>query len=163
MSKSLLITVAVAAVVAFIAGFFFLVGSSTAQDMDLEGASAEELADLGVVFERPKDGDLPVVDSAAAASAAKARFDPGAEAREIVLARLHGGSGDVRDGQLVWVVNMDPDTITPLPKLGPGSFGSDDSSDPGDAKAVFSLVYVDAKTGEVVGGLERAYDAGSRD
>jgi hypothetical protein len=58
---------------------------------------------------------------------------------------------------------MDPDTITPLPKLGPGSFGSDDSSDPGDAKAVFSLVYVDAKTGEVVGGLERAYDAGSRD
>jgi hypothetical protein len=61
MSKSLLITVAVAAVVAFIAGFFFLVGSSTAQDMDLEGASAEELADLGVVFERPKDGDLPVV------------------------------------------------------------------------------------------------------
>jgi hypothetical protein len=163
MKKTLLAIVSVSAVIAVAAGLLLLTGRSTAQDMDLEGASAEELAELGVVLEQPGEGDQAVIDSAAAASAAKARFDSGAEAREVVLARLHGGSGEVKDGQLVWVVNMDPNTISPLPRLGPGSFGSDDSSDAGDAKAVFSLVYVDAETGDILGGLERAYDAGSRD
>ena len=62
----------------------------------------------------------------------------------------------------MWVVNLDPNTVVPFPRLGPGGGGETNdalqSTDPKDNVPQFSAVFVDAMTGKFLFGLEKGND-----
>ncbi len=140
------------ALLALVAGVVLLGNRSAAQSFDLVGVSAEDLEGGGVVLERPESGDRPSVDAERASDIARGRHEPGATVREVVLSRMGDDLG-LREKQLVWVVSFDPDTIEPMPPLGPGPASS--SVDLETLEVVFALVFVDADTGEIVHSLQR--------
>ena len=91
---------------------------------------------------RPAEaGTVPVIDEAAAIGIANGRPEPG-EVRQALLAR------DLFRGGLVWVINFDPDTVIPVPP-----FGGCYSTNPKDIKVIFSLMVLDADTGDYVRGM----------
>ena len=134
-------------------------GWSPPPGLPLGGVSADELREnFGVVLEPPRAEDRPSVGPEEALEVAKKERGPDTKALEVVLARIHEGSGRVADGQLVWVVNLDPDSFFPIPPLG-FSAGSADLVTPAvEQRAAFSLIYVDAMTGEFIFGQEKGYD-----
>ncbi len=146
---SFVIALASFALLALVTGVVLLGNRSAAQSFDLVGVSAEELEAGGVVLERPMSDDRPSIDAEHASDVAKTRHAPGATVRQVVLARMGYVIG-FQDLQLVWVVDFDPDSILPVPPFGPAPM----STDPKDIETIFALVFVDAKTGEVVHSLE---------
>ncbi len=127
-------------------------GDDSSDEITLDSVSAEDLKGGGVVLERPESGDRTSVDAERASDIARGRHEPGATVREVVLSRMGDDLG-LREKQLVWVVNFDPDTIEPMPPLGPGPASS--SVDLETLEVVFALVFVDAETGEIVHSLQR--------
>jgi len=154
------IALASVAVLALVAGVILLGETSTAQDLDLDGVSADELRQgFGVVLEPPRPEDRASVGPERALEVARSERGPDTKAREVILARIHEGSGRVVDGQLVWVVNLDPGSFLPIPPLGLGAGASDvTAAAAGEQRAAFSLIYVDAVTGEFLFGQEKGYD-----
>jgi hypothetical protein len=131
-------------------------GSST-QDLNLEGISKEELRAAGVTLQLATANDRASLDAEQATEIALERgHGPEVKVREVVLARMSGGGRN--DGKLVWVINFEPDTVQPFPLLaGPAG------SDPGERRIAFLLEYVDAETGEFLGGHERGAEPLSTD
>jgi hypothetical protein len=116
---------------------------STAPGSPLRGVPAEDFAQLSI---KPAEaGTVAAIDEAAAIGIANGREEPG-EVRQALLAR------DVfSGGQLVWVLSFDPKTVIPVPPLG-GCY----STNPKDIKVIFSLMVINADTGEFVRGMEHS-------
>jgi hypothetical protein len=152
MRKAPALILGATALLALVAVVVLVGNRSAAQGLDLVGISAQDLKAGGVVLERPMSGDRASVDAEHASDIAKTRHAAGAAVRQVVLSRM-GDDLDLREKQLVWVVSFDPDTIEPMPPLGPGTASS--SVDLETLEVVFALVFVDADTGEIVHSLQR--------
>ncbi|MEX0682522.1 MAG: hypothetical protein WD472_03610 [Dehalococcoidia bacterium] len=127
--------------------------------MDLEGVSAQDLSEFSIRLEPPASDDRPAFDEDRVMEVAR-KEQSDAIVREVVLARVHVQSELVKDGQLVWVVNWDPATVHPFPRLGPGP-GSDGldpyaGTDPNDRHVFLALFFVDAQTGAPLFGVQSA-------
>ena len=79
------------------------------------------------------------------------QYGPDASVREVKLTRWGGEDlRSLKNGQLIWVVNVDPDSVPPPPIRGgtlkPLPTGPDGSPDYG--KLRYLLIFVDAESGE---------------
>jgi hypothetical protein len=125
--RRLLVAIGLAASAAAVVTGLFVLARGDPPDsrfVALDGISPADVEEMRLV--QPSVSDRPAFSEEQATSVALA-LTPGAEARETALAR--------RFQTLVWVVNLDPDTVPP-------ALHSD--------RTIYSLQFVDAMTGEAL-------------
>jgi hypothetical protein len=131
------------------AAVLYLAAHTEEAESPLHGVSATDFENIGISPAEP--GADPEVSRWEAIAAARPWHGGDGDVRQVLLARL---TGEPAAGGLVWVVSLEPDSIVPVPPLGPGPASS--PVDLETVEVVFSLVFVDAQTGQVVQGLERS-------
>jgi hypothetical protein len=123
----------------------------TKGDLDLVGVSTGGLEQRGINLVPVVGNDLALADAEQARQVANDRYGPDAAVRETKLARWGGEDvGSIRKAQLLWVMNVDPKSVSPSQVSG-GSFGSVPTNPGGgsdDGEVQYLLIFVDAETGK---------------
>ena len=121
------------------------------QSLVLYGVPPEHLAASDVVLKKPPADSVPQVSEDVARSYVIRRF-PGASVRQVVLGQLTESLGEWPPiyEKLVWVVSLEPDSLSApvAPALASRGSGSSNATR-------FALVFVDANTAEFVYFLSR--------
>lgn len=134
-------SVAVGLVLAAVAAAFIIAltgqgGETPAPGLVLQGVSLEDLARDGLILTPPDAAVSADVTADQARDFAAGKFG-GAVVREVVLAHLVSKNDNPPLDRLVWVVNLDPDTvIVPEPT----------EMDPAETNT-YALTFIDANTG----------------
>ncbi|MCH7483647.1 MAG: hypothetical protein IIA90_00690 [Chloroflexi bacterium] len=119
-------------------------GDDPSDEIRIEGLSTADIVEAGILLKVP--AEEPAFDANHAAEVALEKH-PRARIRQVVLARIRGEG-------LAWVVNFDPDSIEPPPPLGyAGPIVTKADGRPDYGEVEWSLLFVNAKTGEYTGGL----------
>ena len=103
-----LATMAVALLVAASSVLFLTNASSSpaSGEITLEGVSADDLAENGIILAAPPPDYTPAM-TAADATAAVARYNPDARVKQLVLARVLNDMAVPKTDRLLWVANLD--------------------------------------------------------
>jgi len=111
----------------------------------LYGVPPEQLAASALTLKKPAANALPVY-SEENVRAYVTRHFPGVAVSQVVLGQLTESSGELPEiyQKLVWVVNVDPNSLSVPVKPTLAKQGS------ASTNAQFALVFVDATTGEFV-------------
>ncbi|MEX0682494.1 MAG: hypothetical protein WD904_14595 [Dehalococcoidia bacterium] len=144
----ILATLPVAALLAVVSLIGVTGGGSPSWESPLVGVSTEYFVQLDL--ELPERGARPEVTSAEASEIARRHYQ--GEVRQVLLARIHRG-GALDRGRLVWVVSFDPKTIVAMSPSGwSGPYQTTMSGQPDFGEVIYSLLFVDAATGESLTG-----------
>lgn len=127
-----------------IVGYLTLANStqSSLETVTLDGVSAEDLAKNGLILAAPPTGYTPTV-TASQATAAVAKYNPGAKVRQVVLARVLNETAVPKMDRVLWVANLDVEGKTMGLHGGPGM--------PQSTPYLYSLILIDPSTGVVLG------------